>query len=280
MDMFRNPKLAAAVYASLQEETPVLEISSSMDIGEHPGSNRGDIYIFTNADSVRMYKNDKFIKEYDAADSPYKNLAHGPILVDDYIGDALLENETMKKGQAEAVKELLNEVARVGLYNLSPSMYAKAGKLMLLYHMKLSDAVALYKWYVDDWGSESTVYRFDAVKDGEVVKSITKQPMKKVTIQADIDHTELVENKTYDVAAVRIRAVDESGNILPFFNDVVSLKTQGKIELIGPAVVSLHGGMGGTYIKTTGKAGRGKLVIKCAQAKELVIEVNVRLEEN
>lgn len=37
MDMFRNPKLAAAVYSSQQEDTPVLELSSSMDIGEHPG---------------------------------------------------------------------------------------------------------------------------------------------------------------------------------------------------------------------------------------------------
>ena len=53
MDMFRNPKLAAAVYACQQEKEPVLEISSSMDIGEHPGCNRGTIWIFTNADSVR-----------------------------------------------------------------------------------------------------------------------------------------------------------------------------------------------------------------------------------
>ena len=30
MDMFRNPKLAAAVYACQQEKEPVLEISSSM----------------------------------------------------------------------------------------------------------------------------------------------------------------------------------------------------------------------------------------------------------
>ncbi|MBP5732728.1 MAG: glycoside hydrolase family 2 protein, partial [Lachnospiraceae bacterium] len=35
MDMFRNPKLAAAVYASQQDEVPVLVPSSSMDIGEH-----------------------------------------------------------------------------------------------------------------------------------------------------------------------------------------------------------------------------------------------------
>ena len=42
----------------------MLEISSSMDIGEHPGCNRGTTWILTNADSVRMYKNDRFIKEY------------------------------------------------------------------------------------------------------------------------------------------------------------------------------------------------------------------------
>lgn len=72
MDMFRNPKLAAAVYTCQQEKEPVLEISSSMDIGEHPGCNRGTIWIFTNADSVRMYKNDRFLKEYTASDSPYK----------------------------------------------------------------------------------------------------------------------------------------------------------------------------------------------------------------
>ncbi|MBR0444370.1 MAG: glycoside hydrolase family 2 protein, partial [Clostridia bacterium] len=33
MDMFRNPKLAAALYSSQQEETPVLEISSGMNMG-------------------------------------------------------------------------------------------------------------------------------------------------------------------------------------------------------------------------------------------------------
>ena len=64
MDMFRNPKLAAAVYACEQERKPVLEVASSMDIGEHPGCHRGAVWIFTNADSVRMYKNDSFVKEF------------------------------------------------------------------------------------------------------------------------------------------------------------------------------------------------------------------------
>ena len=63
-DMFRNNKISAAVYKSQSNCGNVLEISSSMDIGEHPASIKGSIWIFTNADSVKMYKNDKFIKEY------------------------------------------------------------------------------------------------------------------------------------------------------------------------------------------------------------------------
>lgn len=41
MDMFRNPKLAADIYACQQEERPVLSVSSTMDIGEHPGGAEG-----------------------------------------------------------------------------------------------------------------------------------------------------------------------------------------------------------------------------------------------
>lgn len=46
-----------AVYACQQEKRmQCRNQSSSMDIREHPGCNHGTIWIFTNADSVRMYK--------------------------------------------------------------------------------------------------------------------------------------------------------------------------------------------------------------------------------
>ena len=65
-DMFRNPKLAAYAYASQNKDIePVLEISSSMDIGEHPAGNRGEVYIFSNCDSVKMYKNDVLSSDAD-----------------------------------------------------------------------------------------------------------------------------------------------------------------------------------------------------------------------
>ena len=277
MDMFRNPKLAAAVYSIQQDKTPVLEVSSSMDIGEHPGSNRGEVYILTNADSVKMYKNGRLLKEYTQADSSYKNLLHGPIKVTDYIGDAILEGEPqMSPKKAEDLKTLLNEVARVGLYGMSKMMMAKAGYVSVKYRMSMTEAVAYFNKYVGDWGSESTVYKFEAFKDGKMVKELTIAPMTKRELSVTVDHKELHEDTSYDVAAVRIVDKDENGNVLPFSNDPLCLSTIGPIELIGPSIISLQGGMCGTYVKTTGKKGDAKLIITPQTGASKTIEFTIK----
>ena len=148
MDMFRNPKLAASVYACEQDEIPVLQITSSMDIGEHPGCNRGNLYILSNADSVRMYKNDRFIKEYRPEMSPYKHLKHGPILIDDFIGDALEKNERFRPKHAKEMADAMNIVARGSLNHIPKRLYPTALKLVLLYHIDFAEVTKLYTKYI------------------------------------------------------------------------------------------------------------------------------------
>lgn len=277
LDMFRNPKLAADIYACQQEEIPVLSLSSSMDIGEHPGCNRGETWIFTNADSVRMYKNDRFIKEYRKEDSPYSHLVHGPILIDDFIGDAIAKGENFTAKQAEEIKEALNLTARFGLSKLPKRAYLIAIKMILFYGMKPTQAVELYNRYIGDWGGTSTVYRFEAVTDGKVVGTVVKEPMKERHLWAEADHTELVEEQTYDVAAVRIRMQDEHGNLLHFYNEPLALETEGPVSLIGEPVISLKGGMGGCYLKTTGVAGNAALVLKASGTEPVRLEFKVQI---
>ena len=288
MDMFRNPKLAAAVYACQQEKEPVLELSSSMDIGEHPGCNRGETYIFTNADKVRMYKNDRFIKEYSAADSPYTHLKHGPILIDDFIGDALQE-EHMKPGQEAGVKKALNAFTRFGFAKLPKSIYATGIWLILRYHMNMEEAVRLYNKYIGDWGGTSTTYRFEAVmvdvstRQERVVKTIIKEPMTARKISAVADHENLIDAESYDVAEVRIQAQDEHGNILPFYNEPLTFETEGPIEIIGPKTVALQGGMGGAYVKSKrlqpGEKQNAALIIRDCDT-EIKIGFTVQSERN
>lgn len=279
LDMFRNPKMAADVYASLQEEIPILSVSSSMDIGEHPASSRGKNWIFTNADSVRMYKNDRLIKEYKKEDSFCNNLAHGPILMDDFIGDSVIKEERFDEKTGKELTEALNSFALFGMDNLPPKTMATAAKMMLFHGMDMQEMEAVYTKHVGNWGGNSTVYRFEAVKEGKVVATVIKEPVKEMRLVAKADHTRLEENKSYDVAAVRISMQDENGNLLHFCNEPLSLSVDGPIALIGSSLISLKGGMGGTYIKTTGTAGMATLTIHSEQAGEVQIEFEIGIDE-
>lgn len=277
MDMFRNPKLAANIYACEQEQTPVLEITSSMDIGEHPGCNRGNIYILSNADSVKMYKNDRFIKEYLPGMSPYKHLKHGPILIDDFIGDSFAQNERFRPKHAKEITDAMNLVARGSLNHIPKRLYLTALKLLLIYHIDFAEVTRLYTKYIGDWGGTATVYRFDAIKDGKVVKSVTKEPVREIRLEAEADHTILTEQHSYDVALVRIRAVDDHGNVLPFYQEPVRLITEGDISIIGPDTIALQGGMGGTYVKSTGISGQGALLLQSLTAGEVRIPFQIKI---
>lgn len=277
MDMFRNPKLAANIYACEQEQTPVLEITSSMDIGEHPGCNRGNIYILSNADSVKMYKNDRFIKEYLPGMSPYKHLKHGPILIDDFIGDSLAQNERFRPKHAKEITDAMNLVARGSLNHIPKRLYLTALKLLLIYHIDFAEVTRLYTKYIGDWGGTATIYRFDAIKDGKVVKSVTKEPVREIRLEAEADHTILTEQHSYDVALVRIRAVDDHGNVLPFYQEPVRLIAEGDISIIGPDTIALQGGMGGTYVKSTGRSGRGALLLQSKTAGEVRIPFQIKI---
>ncbi len=280
LDMFRNPKLAADVYASQQEEIPVLSLSTSLDIGEHPASSRGKNWIFTNADSVRMYKNERLIKEYKREDSFCKNLNHGPILIDDFIGDSVEKEERFDSQTAKELAEALNSFALYGMDNLPLKTMATAAKMMVFHGMQMPEMEAVYTKHVGNWGGTSTTYRFEAIQNNKVVAIAVKEPMKKMKLWAKADHVQLVEGKSYDVAAVRIRMQDENGNLLNFCNEPLSLTVEGPIELIGSSLISCKGGMTGTYVKTIGQAGKAALIIHSAQAGEVQIEFEVGIDKN
>lgn len=260
MDMYRNPKLASYVYAAQGSKEVVLEVSSSMDIGEHPACNRGDTFIYSNADSVRMYKNDRLIKEYKPSDSKYKHLEHGPILVDDYVGNAIYELGEYSKLHAKWITECLNYVALHGMSKFPLSIVLKAGALMAFAHLNMTKATELYTKYVGDWGQTATVYRFEAIKDQKVVKTIIKEPSTKVKIVASSRRDTLSPGKTYDVGSIRIKATDQNDNLLSFYGEPVSFEVQGPATLIGPKTTAFQGGYLGTYVKTTKDAKDGDVV--------------------
>ena len=45
------------------------------------------------------------------------------------------------------------------------------------------------------------------------------------------------------------------------YQDALKIVTTGPIEIIGPEIINLRGGIGGTYIKTTGEEGVAKVYL-------------------
>ena len=148
--------------------------------------------------------------------------------------------------------------------------------LLLVYRMDPNEAVGLYNKYVGDWGGESKQYRFDAIKDGKVVRSLVKTPMKKATLAVQASATCLIENITYDVIELRVRAVDEYGNQLYYMQEALTVTTEGPVEVIGPATVPLRGGATGIYIKSMGRGGTAGVTLQCEGMETITIPLEVQ----
>ena len=274
-DMFRNHKMAAAVYRSQSEAETVLEISSSMDIGEHPASIKGKVWMFTNADSVKMYKNDKFIKEYYPHNEHFASMVKSPILIDDYIGNLLEAEEKMPPKKARYVAKALNYIGLNGYTQITPPLAKMAVKCMLVYRMSINQIVDLYTKYIGDWGGKSTVYRFDALKGAKVVKSVTKTPMNEIRLEIEASSSILREGNSYDVAVIRIRAIDENGNLLPYSNEAIKINVEGPIQVIGNDIIALRGGMSAFYVKTIGQKGTARVTVSCPRVEDRIIEFEI-----
>ena len=274
LDSFRNPKLAAALYASQADNVPVLAVGSTMDIGDYPAGNIGQVYAFTNADEVKLYKNGLFVSRLSRGE--WMGLPHGPMLLTDTIGKLLETQEGFSKKKAALIKKALLSAAKHGLSGMPLKDMLRMGYAMIRYRLKLADGVALYGKYVGNWGGEATAWRFDAVKEGKTVASVTCCPNTELRMEITPSNLQLQEGDTYDMAAIRIRITDGNGITASYAQLPVKLELQGAAELVGPHVVTAEGGMCGTYIRTTGKTGTATLTLRADGIDPVTLEFTVQ----
>ncbi len=279
MDLFRNPKLSAAVYASQKlPRSPsdiVLEVSSTMAPGDHPGGFAGACWAFTNADSLRFYRDNDFVAEF-APDrrGRFAALPHPPIEIHDFVGLLLEKYEGLDRAAAPQVAAILNEMRRDAM-ELSPLSRAR------MYSLRLSwnELLQLYYKYIGVLGSPSAVYRFEAVWHGRAVRTVVKEPVQSVRLECTVHNPILTDGPTWDCAAVSLRAIDQNGNLLPYCGEAVQLSVEGPLRILGPCVVPLRGGMAGTYLATTGEAGPARLRCRMEGALDTEASLTIRRRE-
>ena len=273
LDAFRNPKTAAALYASQGEGRPVLTVGSPMEIGDYPAGQTGDVYVFTNADEVRLYKNDRFVSAFRPV--PGGGLPHPPILADDTIGELLRTQEGYTGAKERLLHRSLTAAGKYGLAKLPLGDKLRMAWCMARYRLRFQDGVALYGKYVGNWGGEATRWRFDAVKDGQVAASAVCGPGKRLSLEVRPSRTELREGDTYDMAAVRVRIVDENGNLASYAQLPVRFELSGGGELAGPGTVTAEGGMCGTYVRSAGEPGCFDLRVSAGGAAPATVHFRV-----
>ena len=279
MDLFRNPKLSAAVYAS--QKTPrapsdiVLEVSSGMALGDLPGGIPVACWVFTNAESVRLYRDNDFVAEF-APDrrGRFAALPHPPIEIQDFVGSLLEKYEGLDRAAAPQVAAILNEMRRDAM-ELSPLSRAR----MLSLRLSAQELLRMYYKYIGVLGSPTSVYRFEAVWHGRAVKTVIREPVQSVRLECTVHNAILTDGPTWDCAAVSLRAIDQNGNLLPYCSEAVQLSVEGPVEILGPSVVPLRGGMAGTYLATTGEAGRAVLHCKMEGALDTEAVLAIRCRE-
>ncbi|MCL2512287.1 MAG: glycoside hydrolase family 2 protein [Oscillospiraceae bacterium] len=274
-DMFRNPKTAAAVYKSQQDKEPVLIASSSMDIGEQPGAMPAKQYLFTNCDYVKVYKNGEYKSTAWPDRKSFPNLPHPPICPYDYIGDSLEKTEGMDSVSAGLLKDALTAVQKQGGFIVPPQNYAKLAASYLKSGLKIKDMVDVVTRYYANWGAEQTVYEFEGYKNGECVKKIKISPVESVSLSVNADRDALIENETYDVTRIALKAEDQNGNPLPFANNAIKVKIKGAAKVIGPSKFALIGGARAFWVRTDGKADKVKIIVSGENLGEQTVSLNI-----
>ncbi len=276
LDSFRNPKTAAAVYASQSEDRPVLEIGSSMDIGDYNEGRVESVYAFTNADSVRLYKNGVYVWEF--VPRGWEGLKHGPVLIDDTVGVQLETREGFDNARADAVRRVLLSAGKYGFEHMPEADRQALSRCMSDFDMSFEEIYGLYGKYVGNWGDTAPVWRFDAVKDGKVAASVTRGPSASLHLEVTACTDTLSEGGVWDAAAVRIRVLDSNGNVASYAQLPVHLELTGDAELIGPGDIAAEGGACGTYVRTVGRAGSAVLTVSTPQTESVTIRFTVQEE--
>ncbi|MFH1693060.1 MAG: glycoside hydrolase family 2 TIM barrel-domain containing protein [Bacillota bacterium] len=259
LDMFRIPKLASYAYASQYGDNPVLEVSSTMNIGEYQAGELSSILVLTNMDYMILHKNDQYVGTFKPDEKKYSHLMHAPILIDDFIGETLMKNEKMSYRDANRAKDILRGIGKYG--NHLPLRYKlKTLYLLKKYKMTYDQGVKMFYKYISGWGSDKTSYRFEGYQNDKLMKTVIKENNETFKYSLEIKSKELKIEDTYDVTRCIVKKINQNQEPIPYSFDPLHIKVTGSIELIGPNHLSLQGGTIAFWVKTKSK-GKGTIEV-------------------
>ena len=89
----------------------------------------------------------------------------------------------------------------------------------------------------------------------------------------------MVIGDTYDMAALRVRILDENGTVASYAQLPVTFRVDGAVALLGPDTATAEGGMCGAYVRTTGRPGAALVVVSAPGLEPVTVELEVTIRD-
>lgn len=243
LDMNRNEKVTSYVYQALRDKKyPFLEVDTDFAEGEYDASRLYPPRIYTNCDKVEVYKDGKYLNEYNIKGNSVKDHI---ITVYDFVGNELVEefheSERYQKSFKKTLKYLLDHSYNnlVALFFHSDMIHVKKNLKYGEHYMRgITRSNYELKGYIDGTQVATKYIAFGALDHLDITSS---------SDSFDVEDT-------YDVVSVTVTAKNKWGNTLIYLPDVVEVSYSDGLELIGPAKLSLIGGNATFYFKNKNNA--------------------------
>ena len=272
-DLYRNSKHTAAVYASQNDKTPMLEVISDMKPGDYPEARYFDIYVCTNCDYFDLFKNDEFVARYYPKRDQFKYMPHPPILVDDLVGKTFKEKRFKEKSWPRIAK-MFTHAATQGFNALTLKERLYLAFMMSKYKVTYAELVDLYNTYVGSWGGIAKTYTFKGYKNDTLVVEKKVGPSKSFDLDVHASKEALENKETYDALSIHVKHIDENGSLMQYSNRVIHIEVSGPVKVLGDEYQSLLGGQLTLYVLSENKSGKAKIKISMDDvSKEIDVEV-------
>lgn len=126
-----------------------------------------------------------------------------------------------------------------------------------------------------DWQDLTIEGFIGGQKAAEARKSADPLP---AAIKSWVDSEELVADGQ-DMTALNFQVADKFGNVVPFTSEIVALRVEGPVELIGPKPFAPQGGQGSVYLKATETPGEVTVTLSTARLAEVQVQLKALPEQ-
>nr|WP_321298525.1 glycoside hydrolase family 2 TIM barrel-domain containing protein [uncultured Sphaerochaeta sp.] len=256
LDINRVEKPAAAVYRSQVSQIPVLTLLSSFSGGDYPKAALPNAYVATNCELIRLSRNGKEVGLFAADRKRFPHLMHPPVLIDDFIGNRLMDEAYLGESERKHLAKLLGKVGRQG-GQLKGLDTLRMAWVLLRHRLSYQDAVNLFNTYIGNWGGEAGTWVLEGLIGGKVVVSKAYRVGGQPTVVLKAVRTELsLLGPTYDMASIQVRVEREGDDrLLPYASIAYRVEVEGALRLASPGLDCTKGGCLVIYVRTIGQAG-------------------------